>query len=270
MGYAQDLVNQGYGGYQGWGDAEAKADYSATGGAGKKTSPSSPTAPSGGATSAGAPFDFASFYKTTQEAQKAATQPAIDTLTASKMGISSAYDPARASIADEYDKLLTSVKGQTATNVSRTFGARGIPLSSGMVGEAVAERTKPIEEQYTASKAAELSRMDLANINQLSGIDQLIAQLQSGGGSDAINRAIQLLQLQNQAGQSATEQAWKQKVYKETTLPESQYAIKKPYYQPQITVTNPFLTGNNLAPAQVPASPNFKPQSTSYGSFGLG
>lgn len=35
MGIAQDLVNAGYYGYQGWGDAEAQADYNATGGAGK-------------------------------------------------------------------------------------------------------------------------------------------------------------------------------------------------------------------------------------------
>ena len=41
---AQSLVNQGYFGYSGWGDAEADADFAATGGAGK-----------GGATTAGAP-----------------------------------------------------------------------------------------------------------------------------------------------------------------------------------------------------------------------
>lgn len=35
MGYAQDLVNAGYYGYAGWGDAEAQADFQATGGAGK-------------------------------------------------------------------------------------------------------------------------------------------------------------------------------------------------------------------------------------------
>jgi len=35
MGIAQDLVNAGYYGYQGWGDAEAQADFNATGGVGK-------------------------------------------------------------------------------------------------------------------------------------------------------------------------------------------------------------------------------------------
>jgi len=35
MGYAQDLVNQGYYGYAGWSDEDARADFAATGGAGK-------------------------------------------------------------------------------------------------------------------------------------------------------------------------------------------------------------------------------------------
>lgn len=38
MGYAADLVAAGYGGYQGWDDASAKADFGATAGSGKKTS----------------------------------------------------------------------------------------------------------------------------------------------------------------------------------------------------------------------------------------
>jgi len=37
MGIAQDLVTAGYGGYQGWGDAGAEADFNATGGSGKFT-----------------------------------------------------------------------------------------------------------------------------------------------------------------------------------------------------------------------------------------
>lgn len=44
----QDLINAGFGGYAGWGESEAIADYKATGGAGKKTgggSTSLPTQP---------------------------------------------------------------------------------------------------------------------------------------------------------------------------------------------------------------------------------
>jgi hypothetical protein len=39
MGVVQDLINAGYGGYAGWGDAEAAADFNAGHGDGKKTNP---------------------------------------------------------------------------------------------------------------------------------------------------------------------------------------------------------------------------------------
>jgi hypothetical protein len=46
----QELINQGYGGYQGWSDAAAEADFRATGGQGKRTG--------GGSSSSGGGFDF--------------------------------------------------------------------------------------------------------------------------------------------------------------------------------------------------------------------
>ena len=48
MGMAQDLVNAGFHGYSGWGDAEAAADYNATGGAGKGGGGSSSSSSSSG------------------------------------------------------------------------------------------------------------------------------------------------------------------------------------------------------------------------------
>lgn len=48
---AQSLINQGFTGYQGWGDAQADADFAATGGAGKG-SPNSPDGSSNGQLSA--------------------------------------------------------------------------------------------------------------------------------------------------------------------------------------------------------------------------
>lgn len=50
MGYAADLVNAGYTGYQGWSDANAMADFQKTNGVGKSPTPvnnSSPAAPGG-------------------------------------------------------------------------------------------------------------------------------------------------------------------------------------------------------------------------------
>ena len=56
MGYAQDLVNAGYHGYQGWGDAEAQADFNATGGVGKGGSSS------GGGSSGSSWDEFAKLF----------------------------------------------------------------------------------------------------------------------------------------------------------------------------------------------------------------
>jgi hypothetical protein len=61
MGVVQDLINAGYGGYTGWGDAEAAADFNAGHGEGKRTQ-------SGGGGRSSVPafsFDYAA------EAQKA-------------------------------------------------------------------------------------------------------------------------------------------------------------------------------------------------------
>lgn len=81
MGFAQDLVNAGYGGYQGWDDAGAEADFKATGGAGKRTS---------GGGGGGFSFDFA------EEAKKA-------------YGELGAY----------YDRILREAKGDVNMAISR-------------------------------------------------------------------------------------------------------------------------------------------------------
>lgn len=61
---AQDLVNSGFVGYQGWGDAEADADFRATGGAGKQGGGSSS---GGGASLPAFNFDQAAAEKTAME-----------------------------------------------------------------------------------------------------------------------------------------------------------------------------------------------------------
>lgn len=54
MPNAAELVAMGYGGYAGWGDPEAGADFAATGGSGKWD----PGGGGGGGTAGGGPFDF--------------------------------------------------------------------------------------------------------------------------------------------------------------------------------------------------------------------
>ena len=54
-GNAQDLINMGYGGYAGWNDTEALADYKATGGQGKMTN-------GGGSVTQAPPIDLTNIY----------------------------------------------------------------------------------------------------------------------------------------------------------------------------------------------------------------
>ena len=276
MGFVDDIIVRGFEGYRGWSDREAEADFNATGGSGKKTSPSSPAS--------GASTNYADIARTQLELQKQANQPAIETLAGSKAGISSAFDVQQSGLeayktplAQKYDDLLKSLTQQQATTTSREFGRRGIPLSSGQFDTTLQELTAPTTERIGGQK--NLALADLQNLisgvgvtkqGQLSSIDQAMATLQAGGASNAITQALQMWQAQQTAQQSAKEQAWKEKVYKETTLPESEYAVKKPYYNPNTAdtgMTNPFLF-NNTQPAPA-SSPNFRPISTTYGAFGL-
>lgn len=63
----QELINAGYGGYAGWGEAEATANYNATGGAGKQTSGGGSS--SGGSDGFISPEDYANKLLEAQKKQ---------------------------------------------------------------------------------------------------------------------------------------------------------------------------------------------------------
>lgn len=82
MGVVDDLINAGYGGYRGWGENEAAADYNATGGSGKITG-------GGGGGDGGSRGNIAPFSFNYEEAAKQAF----------------------GELAPYYDRLLTESKG---------------------------------------------------------------------------------------------------------------------------------------------------------------
>lgn len=68
----QDLINMGYEGYQGWGEAEALADYRATGGSGKKTVPATTSVATSVSPTVGmSTQDFSTLMSTIQGRMKA-------------------------------------------------------------------------------------------------------------------------------------------------------------------------------------------------------
>ena len=187
MGYAQDLVNIGYYGYAGWGDAEAAADFKATSGAGK----GGPTAGSSGANVTPSSFtqnpvqSAIDIAKSLREQNIQAAQPAIQTLQTGEQPLK-----------DRYAKLIEDIKGRRETAVKQAgissaveFGRRGLPTSSGAYDVALREETTPVEQAYGGLiTGAEGERED-----KLSAIRSAIAGLQSGAGNVSMSDALSIL-----------------------------------------------------------------------------
>jgi len=126
---AQDLVNAGFHGYAGWGDAEAVADFRATGGSGKGSLTSGGGGATGDVTSGlGGLVDLAK--QLTGIGQEAAA-PAIEQAKGFMSDINS-----------RYDKLLGEFKERAGTTASRESGKRGVPISSISAQQFIGERQK--------------------------------------------------------------------------------------------------------------------------------
>lgn len=145
MGYAQDLVNAGYYGYAGWGDAAAAADFNATGGSGKG-GPSYGSSGSGGFS-----FDF-------------------------EGEVNKAFDE----LSSYYNDLLTESKGDVDLAISRMVedydtGNRYRKVSYNLSSEALNIA------QETAMKNDQLLRKSLIKSELNRGISRKSAFDQAGG-----------------------------------------------------------------------------------------
>jgi len=200
--------------------------------------------------------------------QKAANAPAIASYQAQIPEIQSAYAAQTANITakqqtlkDRYDNLLKSIGAQKTQDInkqtlvtSNELGKRGLLPSSTLAQQEVLNATQPIGERYagletTAALDQTTGQQELQSLlNQLTSgetsdkraILNAIAQLESGAGSTGISTGTnvwQNLQAQKaEADRIASEQAWREKVYNETTLPESQAKIA--------SSTTPAIDGN--------------------------
>ena len=202
-----DLLAQGYGGYTGWGEAEALANYRDTGGAGKYD-----PSVSGGATTGGGATDYASIARQMLEQQQQANIPAVTSLQAQIPEIAGKYATQRTQLEAgkeplkaRYDQLLKDITSRTELAAGREFGRRGIPLSSGVYETALAERIAPETERIGLEKETGLRGLTdlIANLTgqetgEQRAVSNAIAQLQAGGASSAITNALQMYQMQQQ------------------------------------------------------------------------
>lgn len=218
--------------------------------------------------------DYNKIVQDSLKMMQEANQPAIQSLQASIPETASKFQQTREQLQGEvdplkarYDNLLAKIKGKetTATNrqtvaTNNELAKRGILSSSGVAQQELANALNPITSEYaTMATDAELGReADLrALANQIAGlttqetdatraIQNAIAQLQAGGNQSAIQNALgqyNVLESSRQfdigAALQQAQQALDERQYNEVTLPQAQYAINKPYYQPQ--ESNPLL-----------------------------
>jgi len=229
MGVAR-LIAQGFGGYQGWDDTAAEADFAATGGAGKKTS--------GGGSPSSAPANVQSAVdqaEALRQFQIRSNQPAI---AAQQASIPTTQEAGRvrgetlateATALDErYQQILGEIGGREAretqeatTLAGRELGRRGVSLQSGAGEQFISERTTPLAERFgelassTGAQFGQLSRQigaeqaanPVETQARVDAINAAIGQLQSGDPQQQILAALELSRLQQQQSQFATSEA---------------------------------------------------------------
>jgi len=213
-----DLLAAGYKGYTGWGETEALADYRATGGAGKYDPGGGVSGVSGATTTAQDPIALAkSLYGLQQEFK----QPAIQTLQAGQPAIGEIFGAQKAMVEaekqpleDRYQALLKDITGAEEKAASAEFSRRGIPLSSGIVEQTIAQRMAPQIERVGLEKETGLRGLEGLLTQLTTGEAQMgldlntaISAIQAATGTDAITAAIQLYQYQQEAKTAATKTA---------------------------------------------------------------
>jgi hypothetical protein len=230
MGYAQDLVSKGYYGYAGWGDAEAQADFNATGGSGKggQSSPSYSNAASNVQPSSNTQSVLQNAEQIRQYNVQA-NQPAIANYQASKQPLQDRYK----SLLDEMKSTQTTDVNKTTISTNAELAKRGV--TGGLAENTINQAVSPINQAYT-SRIGQVAAGESLDLN---AIDQAIASLSSGNPSESVTTAQNLYNLQQQQTQYDADNAYKQQQlqqqqqqYQETTLPESIYLRNKPYYSP--------------------------------------
>jgi len=198
---AQSLIQQGYGGYAGWGDAEADADFRATGGSGKRTSGSS-----GASSSSSSNYglqDPIALAKQYQDFMVQANQPAVQALQAQIPNVQQQFAQQRTSLEAEkeplkqkYQSLLADITKTTSIATSREAGRRGISTESGMYDEWLRERIAPETERIGLAEQSDqrnitnlIAQLTSGEATATGDINSQIAQLMSGNAPQAISSA---------------------------------------------------------------------------------
>lgn len=147
--------------------------------------------------------------------QKEAAQPAIKSLEAGIPEVSQTVGAEKTRLEGEkepltarYERLLKDVTSRTELATSQEFGRRGIPTTSGLMEQTLAQKISPETERIGLAQEADIRGID-TQISNLTGIEtekireirNAMAQLEAGAGQGAIGEALSLSQLGEQQRQ---------------------------------------------------------------------
>lgn len=247
---------------------------------------------SGGSSSSsgGSSLNFDDIVKKTIELQKQANQPAVDSLNASIPEINTQYSGAiqraegqRKPLEDRYANLIGEIKGNQTSSENRQtvstrneLGRRGL-VGGGLYDQTLTDAVNPITQQYTgmlkdtgiaqeqglASITDLIANLTGQQVNATRGVQNSIAQLQSGAASTGIqqgigqyNTQVQQAEQQRQAEENARQQAiqnalaqsqqnFAQQQYNQITLPESK--LQQQTLQKQLSKVTGGVSGSGAS-----------------------
>ncbi len=191
---------------------------------------------SGGMSGGGGAFGQAQQFL---DFQRQANQPAIASLQG-QLGEVSQYAQGRRQkyeseiepLKERYARKLEEAKARVGGDLAREYGRRGLSTSSGMYETDYLNKVNSMSKDYMAESEAGVKGLQdlIAGLfsQETEGkrsIMNAIAQLQAGNPSDAITSAMSLWQQQQQAARAEQDRAFQERVYRETTLPESQTSV---------------------------------------------
>jgi len=200
------------------------------------------------------------------EMQREATQPAISSLEESRPEQREAIETRqgqleaeRSPMTDRYNNLISQITqtGQRAEEqqtriTSGEMGKRGLVGSSTLAQQELQRAVSPITERYLGMSTEagldresalrdltnQITNLGLSGTESQRAITNAIAQLQAGAGQAGITQGISQYGTQQTLDAQQRAEDWAKKVYGETTLPESQEAIRKSQLPPTSSGTS--------------------------------
>ena len=184
----------------------------------------SPTAGGGGSN------DIVEQAKKMRQFAIESNQPSIQTLQAGKQPLT-----------DRYSALLDQIRGKErvatereGSRLSQEYGRRGIPLSSDVFQQELGRRLGEVSEPYTTQSRLATSEGAGAQ-NQ---IDQAIAALQSGDPASALQGALTLQRLQQEAGQFGAQNAL---ALQQFSLQQQEFGLRQEMARRPAEPQNPYM-----------------------------